>query len=273
MANIISSGATAVMYYSPPRKLKNSVASNASDGGAANFPAEAADIPDNFATNESPKLKFLFTVQFFPRGSITLPDNGSTSMDTLIFPLKRATRPNISLTYQNINMYNYRTQVLTKIDYSGNPASIAFYDDVTNRSLGVVVNYLNYVSPISVQTISDAGSLASDPDASASVGSLGSSSAGAGYEYGPLEAIRVAHHSIDPENPNNLISTYYDYLNPKIVTINLDELDMADSNVSMVEFSFMYDSVNITLPQSQTYGSINPTVTVGNLIQGQGPTN
>jgi hypothetical protein len=270
MANIISSGATTVMYYSPPRKLKNSVASTASDGGAANFPAEAAGIPDNFATNESPKLKFLFTVQFFPRGTLRLPNNGSTSMDDLIFPLKRATRPNISMTYQNVNMYNYRTQVLTKIDYSGNPASLTFYDDVTSRSLGVVVNYLNQISPISVKQISDASSLATDTDGSASAGSLGGSNATAGAEYGPLEAIRVAHHSIDPDNPNNLISTYYDYLNPKISNINLDDLDMSDSNVSMVEFSFVYDAVNITMPNSQTLGSANPTATAGNLIQGKG---
>lgn len=270
MANIITSGATGVMYYSPPRKLKNSVASNASDGGASNFPAEAAGIPDKFATTESPKLKFLFTVQFFPRGSLRLPDNGSTDMNTLIFPLKRATRPNISMTYQNINMYNYRTQVLTKIEYGGSPASITFYDDVTNRSLGVVVNYLTMISPISNQTINNASLLADDPDGSASVGSMEASTGStSGDEYGPLQAIRVAHHSIDPTNPNNIITTYYDYLNPKIININLDELEMSASEVSMVEFSFVYDSVNIIMPTQQ--GSINPTVIVGDAVPTQGP--
>jgi hypothetical protein len=274
MANIISSGATSVMYYSPPRKLKNSIASNASDGGAANFPAEAAGIPDNFATTESPKLKFLFSVQFFPRGSLALPDNGSTDMNSLIFALKRATRPNVSMTYQNVNMYNYRSQVLTKIEYGGTPATLAFYDDVTSRSLGIIVNYLNLISPISNQPITAASTLATDIDGSSSVGPLDPSSSSvpiAGSEYGPLEAIRVAHHSFDPNNPQNLISTFYDYLNPKIVNISLDELDMSTSDVSLVEFSFMYDAVNITLPQSQTFGSINPTTSVGNLTQVPSP--
>ena len=52
--------------YVPHRTLKNSVASTAPFGqSGSDFSALKSDIPDNFATTESPKTKFLFTVQFF----------------------------------------------------------------------------------------------------------------------------------------------------------------------------------------------------------------
>lgn len=257
MANIIKDGTTVRMYYSPPRKLKNSVGSSPEDGGDAVFPAEAAGIPDKFATTEHPKLKFLFSVQFFPRTedfALAGDDYGSTDMNHLIFPLRRATRPNISATYQNVNFYNYRTQIQTKIEYGTTPCTLAFYDDISNRALGIMLQYLNSVSPISNMTIDDAANLKGlsfDQTGSASVGPLVNSA-------GPLAAIRIAHHSFNPENPQQLQSVYYDYINPKIITYTLDDLDMTTSDVTNVEMSFAYDAVNITIPDKVT-----GTVTVG----------
>lgn len=247
MANIISSGQQSISYWTPTRKLKNSVASSGADG-SANFDAEAADIPDKFATTESPKLKFLFSVQFYPRSLSFSGGNGSTNMNELIYPLKRASRPNITMNYQPINQYNYRTAVLTKIEYNATPASLTFYDDTANRSLDLIVKYLKSISPIANRPLNAASSLGSDVDTDASVGT------GHGI-YGPLEAIRVAHHQFNPSDPTQLISTYYDYLNPKISQITLDDLDMTASEVSTVEFSFAYDSVNIT--EATSTGSSN----------------
>lgn len=256
MANIIGR-AQKPSYYTPPRKLKNSVASSASDGGPSDFPAEAAGIPDKFATTEHPKLKFLFAVQFFPRSDLSLDEGsaGSTSMDEMEFALRRASRPNISGTYQNVNRYNYRTQVLTKIEYGTSPATLAFYDDNSNRALNFVVDYLSAISPVSSTEIEGAGSM--DAGTSDSVGALIN-------QYGPLAGIRVAHHSFDPSNVKKLQSVYYDYINPKIVSINLDELDMTTSDVTNVEISFLYDSVRIT-----TGVSSGGTVTVGDVNGGQ----
>lgn len=259
MASIFNRNNPNVAYYSPPRKLKNSIASSATDGRGGDFPAESAGIPDKFATTESPKLKFLFAVQFFPRNEdFNMADNGSVNMDDLIFALKRASRPNIAGTYQPINMYNYRTQVLTKIEYGTTPATLVFYDDASNRALNIVVDYLTAISPISGKNIEDAATL----------GDSNSSSVGAIVNaFGPLAAIRVAHHSINPSDQNSIQSVYYDYINPKIISITLDDLDMTVSDVTNVEFSFTYDSVRIITPStnsSSNNSNINPSVTVGN---------
>lgn len=236
--------------YTPHRTLKNSVASSGINGGQNSFAAQASDIPDNFATNEQPKTKFLFTVQFFPRSGLKLQESGSDDMTLMRFALKKAGRPNPSFTYQDVNFYSFRTKVAVKLDYG--TVALSFYDDVVNNAHNIVSQYINYMSPIASLGKEQADLLAGGSDGARSIGAM------VDNVLGPFQAMRVTHHMLDNNGSNPTIAkqVFYDYLNPKIVTVNLDELDMSASDVSMVDVTFVYDSVNITYSDA---GSYNPS--------------
>lgn len=261
--------------YVPTRKLKNSVGS-ADDGDTLGFPALAADIPDRFATTEQPKLKFLFTVTFFPREeNMTLQETGVDNMDENMFGLKRATRPNPQITYQDVNFYNYRTKVATKLDYG--TVSLTFYDDVVHRAHSIFTTYLSTVSPI-FSVNKDQIDLLGETDDNTSMAtgsSIGTLKKGAG----PFKYMRVTHYMLNPVGNDPMDRTmpqmvHYDYINPKIVNFNLDDLDMSQSDVNTIEFVFVYDSVNVVydnplLPSASnggnggSNGNVQQSVTVG----------
>jgi len=267
--------------FTPTRKLKNSIGS-ADTLDSQGFPALAADIPDRFATTEQPKLKFLFTVTFYPREeNMTLPETGVDNMDENSFALKRATRPNPQITYQDVNFYNYRTKIATKTDYG--TVSLTFYDDVVHRAHSIFTNYLTTVSPIFSVNKDQIDLLKEIDDDTGLIrgSSIGRLNKGAG----PFKYMRVTHYMINPMGNDPMDRTmsqmvHYDYINPKIVNFNLDELDMSQSDVSSIEFVFNYDSVNVVYDnplvasnnnsatstsdntQNVKATSVNPTVTV-----------
>lgn len=251
-----------VKEWVPVRTLKNSVASQAFNGDPdQNYGALAADIPDNFATNEQPKLKFLFTVEFKPRNGLTNFENywGDESMDDNRFALKKAGRPSFQFIYEDVNFYGKRQKVGTKTDYG--TVTLTFYDDVVNRSHSIVSQYLRTVSPIANITREQANNLEGSEGGAITYGALPN-----GNENGPFQWMRVTHHMLN-ENAAPATSSsdstlgqakqvYYDYLNPKILNVTLDELDMTQSDVNNVEIVFVFDSVNISYSDVTTS---NPT--------------
>jgi hypothetical protein len=242
--------------YAPRRLLKNSVASTAPFKNHKNdFAALGSDIPDGFATNEQPKLKFLFTVQFFPRDGLKLLHSGDQDMTKMAFALKRATRPQPNITYQDVNFYGLRTKVAIKLDYG--TVTLGFYDDVVNRAHNIVTQYIRYVSPISSISKDEADNLDGADYGAITIGAY------ADNPLGPFAAMRVTHHMLDDKHANTgkAKQVFYDYLNPKILSVNLDDLDMSQSEASMVEVTFVYDSVNITYSDVVTP---NPSTTDGN---------
>jgi hypothetical protein len=238
-ANTSSSSPEAANEYVPHRLLKNSVASSSADG-SSDFSALSSDIPDAFATYEQPKLKFLFTVSFTPRTSVlNLKETGADDMDSLRFALKRATRPSPTVVYQDMNFYGMRTKVAIKMDYG--TVTLTFYDDVVNNAHSLVSRYINSISPISTQTALNADNLDVFSANNKTIGALA-------HKMGPFQSMKVTHHMLD--NSLSDVTTpkqvYYEYLNPKIINVNLDELDMTQSDTTNVEIVFVYDSVNIS---------------------------
>lgn len=244
--------------FTPIRKLINSQASSSSsqEGYGEIFFAESADIPDDFLNSEAPKMKYLFTVEFKPRDELSLSEVGSSDMTTMKFALKRSTRPNPTISYQDINFYGYRTKVATKMDYGA--LTLSFFDDVTDRAHDLFLSYLNLISPISNVSRDDVENLLPYVDKATfnptenntlnpsfitdgnanSVGPLVNA-------LGPFAYIRVSHFMYNVTNPTRTKVIYYDYINPKITNFNLDELDMSQSDASSIELTFVYDSVSV----------------------------
>jgi len=252
-------------------------------------------VIDKFSTIARPKLKFNFTVTFKFRnptfiGGVGGKGDDGTMFDEVTFALKQASRPNPTIMYQDVNFYNYRTKVATKVDYG--TMQLTFYDDVQNNAHNLFEVYLKMISPIANANAGRASMLANESMPSRNkdfnidpgtvleggTGSLGPLPNQNGGQYGLLENITIRHwffsqtekriegppevdafqvgktsienstgNTLDPEN---ISYVEYQFLNPKIINMTFDELDMATSDASTIMSTFNYDSVYINSPMS-----------------------
>jgi len=191
-------------------------------------------MPDQpAATVGRPKMKFNFTAKFeFRSGSAPF---GTEEMETLDVQLKEATRPNITVVYNDINQYNFRTKVATKTDYGA--VSLSYYDDPNNRAHNVLSRYLKQISPIANQS-----SLPGPPDFFGSYSSIGTLPED--IKMSPIERIKISHYYVVAGGVKKRVT--YDYLNPKLEKIDYGNLSMAENDVTLVTMNFVYDSVLIT---------------------------
>lgn len=211
----------------------------------------------------APKLKFLFTVEF---GFRTLTAHrGSEELAVIRYDLKTATRPNITVNQEDINFYNYRTKVATRVNFG--TVKLTFYEDSLNTANNLLWSYMSQLSPLTMLGngnnpsinsvgISTAGEEVSYGAASSTVGPLGDVD-------GPIAWMKVHHHYVEygppvyadnaqpgdrPIDGNGQAKgkiTTYTYLNPKIENIDMDELDMSSSEASTVSVTFTVDSVSV----------------------------
>lgn len=189
-------------------------------------------IATNFSLLEgAPKSKFLFTAEFqFRNGNV---DKGNEQREIIKYALKTAGRPSPQYNYEDVNFYNYRTQVLTKVTYG--TVTIGLYDDAPGLALNLYKAYMSELSPAASATAAQAGSLSKGN--ATSVAPLQN-------KYGVIDHIKV-HHYFANGGGTSGGQTTFTYLNPKIQTITMDELDMSSSEPSTIQITFVYDSVNV----------------------------
>lgn len=202
-------------------------------------------VDGGFASYAHPKLKFNFTIDMTFRQAMVIGDYnesheviGNGLMEMFDLPAKIATRPNPSISYVDVNYYNYRTKVATKTEYG--TMSITLYDDGDNRAHSVYKNYLNAVSPISNSGLNSTlwDNLDNIPFGQlSSIGPLPDTD-----PHGIIRTIRVYHHYIVKGEPRR---TSYTYINPKIQTFEADDVNMSESDVNTLTLTFNYDGVII----------------------------
>lgn len=233
---------------------------------------EPNNIGFDFAGKDIPKYKFLFTVSFDfgdamlaalnRRSRITSENMDSNDMSKNVFACRNVTRPNITISYADINSYNYRYKVATRTDYG--TVTLTMYDDNKNRAHNVVTEYLKLVSPIANKP-PNAVSEGLNIQEWASLGPLPTDE-----PNGLIRAMRVTHHVNSDNIADDDAARYvvYDYVNPRMQSIAYDELDMSVSDVSSIALTFVYDSVNIFSdigrPKETLYG------TTGDVINARG---
>lgn len=204
-----------------------------------NVPSIASD----FAGMGAPKSKFLFTAEFGMRANniLTEANPGDNRLDIIQYDLKTATRPNITVNNEDVNYYGYRTKVATRTNFG--TIRLTFYEDAFNFSNDFVWKYLNSISPLSRTASSGINTMADVPigisDGASGVGALPSNSVD-----GPLQYIKVHHYYIGGQNDNGS-RTEYMYFNPKVESIEFDELDMSSSEASTISITFAVDAVTI----------------------------
>lgn len=216
------------------------------------------------ATGFRPKLKFLFKVEFFfteeaksllsqlTGGSSNLGDNDFT------FLIKSVDRPKIDMEYEDdVNMYNFRTKVLKKIRHR--ELTMTFLDDTGNRVFDFFDRMMMLHSPITRRSKSRANAhdkptpFMNDETGNGMVfsntlnGNEGDLSH-RGVINSPvgnaIESIRVKQIFIDSSQQDMskaMKQNCFDFINPRIVSFDLDDLTHEASEASTLTMQFDYD--------------------------------
>lgn len=211
----------------------------------------------------APKYKFLFVVQF----EFNEPYASHFRSIDAAFVVKNSTRPNITFEYEDVNMYNYWTKVPKRTVYE--PMTMKFYDDNWNQAMILYNAYLQAMSPISnlqfdQTTEGVRGTLESQSmnfSGLNQAGSYGASSHAYAASLGPTAGDNTMNIfkriTLFHVYSSGQLMNVYKFYNPKITTMELDDLDMADNgNGNEVSFQFAYDAVNI-----ETAYSVSDTTT------------
>lgn len=241
----------------------------------------------------APKYKFLFVVQFIPNsgyGPLGGQDFGPLDM---AFTVKKSTRPNIKYHMEDVNYYNFRTKVITKTEFED--MSMSFHDDTLNFAGQFYHSYMRAMSPITgavdaavqpdvleqtgmdfVGKTLNAGEIIKQIGASTYAASSGTL---VDDRKQVFSEIRL-YHLFDNGNRMNV----WRFFNPRITTLNLDELDMSIGNEGTeLSLQFNYDSVyldpDVSLKDINKYnlkqtqrGGVYPLQYNGTPTSGQGPT-
>jgi len=193
--------------------------------------------------NFAPKHKFMFVVQFtFKEEYARFDDSGRY----MAFVVKTSSRPNINIEHEDVNMYNFWSKVARKTTYE--PITMRFHDDQASKTQYFINNYIRAISPIAKTRtkfdnqggnsnhawLEDRGMI-NGTDKTASLTKL------KGDNTSIFDEIRVFHIY----NYGQLMSVNT-YINPKITSINFDDLDMSEgSTANEIEIQFAYDALNI----------------------------
>lgn len=196
----------------------------------------------------APKYKFLFVVQF----EYTQPYSSFNKIGHA-FVVKSSTRPNFEVEYEDVNMYNFRTQVSKKS--STTPVTMRFYDDNWNQAMHFYTSYMQAMSPISNMSFEqrtqnsffEPSSMAFDNKTEVYPGPIKASSyaASLGALNGNAKSI-LSKITLFHVYREGRLMNIYNFHNPRITSMELDDVDMADGETgNEVTCQFTYDSVYV----------------------------
>jgi len=212
---------------------------------------DASPYAMDLITAKSPKYKFLFVLD-------VLFHEEYTPMSQLewAFLIKTSTRPRIEYDYEDVNLYNFHTKVIQNATFA--PMSLVLHDDNSNnmnlfynaytRAMSPVLNLRNPDTLESETMKFDTRSV--DPQTV-----LGTPSHHYASSIGPINnpaADGIEHKNIIKEIKlyhvfnNGLSMSVYVFLNPKITSLDPDDLDMANGTEgNQMTLEFEYDSMHL----------------------------
>lgn len=215
-------------------------------------------------TNFRPKLKFLFKIEFIftPEARTALASLGIASLanQDFTFMVKAVDRPKIDFEYEDdINKYNFRTKVLKKIRHR--ELTVTFMDDAGNRVFDFFRGLMFLHSPITKRaqlrdnsyakpdslSITEGNGMAFTSAANLASGSIRDIAHRGvinSFVGGSIASIRVKQMFMDSGQRNignapKQVS--YDFLNPRIVSFDLDDLSHESSDANLLTMQFDYD--------------------------------
>lgn len=223
----------------------------------------AKDLVDRYG---GAKFPFRFVVTLQCRQPYTHLDNYVPT-----FLVKTCDRPQTEFDAEDINVYNIHTKVIKKTTF--NPINMVFYDDQLSHVLTFCNMYLNVLSPTTnynqarnntsglmddvnnldnysqtpINLIEPLGGTIKTRELNSGLVSKYSASLGALSEYtvsqSLLESITIYHLY-----QGGGFCDIYKLINPKILSMQMDQLNHSATDVNTITLSWHYDSYSI-----QTY--------------------
>lgn len=202
----------------------------------------------------SPKQKFLFQVQFFIDPQVFNEVKGGVSELTLAkfgFFVKQIDRPKVEYAYEDINMYNVRTRVLTRINHQ--PLNISLWDDARN-TVGEFVNLYRRAHTPSARQDEYTGGNIEESGFTFSTGILNPSArdfstrvALPGNAKHFLKEIKISQiYSTHSSHQSHAFEmTIYRFFNPVIKAFDFDDVNHETGESNGVTMQIDYDSLFI----------------------------
>lgn len=252
---------------------------NIADHGDWNVSRYAASMASG-AGGYDPKTKFLFKVRFdFHEAAkniaATLGLDVEHSLDrNLTYVVKQIDMPKYTLDYEEINMYNFRTKVLTRIKHE--PLSFTFYDDVANNAIKFMNVYLQVLQPLARTDWSTGANLENHGFAFADkIGGLDSAMRAAIKTLNGLESkdvlrsLKIEQYYLNRGDSTHLTGkdirqsihvNVFTFTNPRITSFSLQDQDHeSGATPNMMECQFDFDALHMrtgvvaeTLERSET---------------------
>lgn len=196
---------------------------------------EATHYANDLANKRQPKLKFLFKVRFV----------GFTTREFYYF-VHSIDKPKVNFVHTDVNYYNFRTKVLTHVTFD--PITVSFWDEIGNS--------VNEFFKFYLQNRSGQGSGGWGTNYGFGLSSSSkpyertSAYPNAPYGYSAGQQIIVEQIFANGSNTNRFI-----FINPRIETLQFDNLDMSDSSPgSSLTCTFNYDALSVqTIPYALSY--------------------
>jgi hypothetical protein len=206
-----------------------------------------------------PKFKFMFRVEFLFKPTVLEQFAATTAAwkNNFVFSIRSVDRPKIDFEYEDVNQYNFRTKVLKSIKHQD--LTMTFTDDVGNnvheffRFMMMVHQPITRRSVGASQNISDAFATYANGN-----GMLFSDNLGNVNDYAhrgvlnsdvgnAIQAIKVTQMYVtlgrgqsDLDNGAKEVSFFF--INPRIVSLDLDDVnhELSDPNLFTMKFDYDY---------------------------------
>jgi hypothetical protein len=217
------------------------------------------------STSYRPKLKFLFKIEFLFKpgvldnlvsaGLITSAVKTSIERNEFTFMVKTVDRPKVDFEYEeDVNMYNFRTKVLKKIRHR--ELTVTFLDDTGNRVFNFFRIMMMIYSPIVRRQVDRDGGTSRPADSLADANGMffggvkkdkKDSAHRAAVDTdvgGALSAIRIKQIFVNPGSPSlrsAVREVTFDFMNPRVVSFDLDDLSHEASDANLLTMQFDYD--------------------------------
>lgn len=228
----------------------------------------------------NPKSKFLFRVKFsfvpeVGRQLSNLNQSNLTDLnEKLTFVVKQIDLPKVQADYEDVNLYNFRTKILTNTSFR--EVNLSFYDDVSNNSLSFINTYFQLLVPITrnrypLKTRFEDYGFSFTKDLS----NVNTSLRG----HLPDNNIQVISEMIIEQfyftftqNAQKPIDAYkvnqFAFTNPRITTLDISDQDYENgSAANIVSVIMNFDSINISLDKNASE-RLSPGITGADIFDG-----
>lgn len=202
-------------------------------------------------TNTRPKLKFLFRVEFLFRPEIIAqyPELGKSEF---VFSIKAVDRPKVDFQYEEVNRYNFRTKVLKQIQHR--ELTMSFHDDTGNHVYDFFRIMMMIHSPITRRSSSASHDIASQVASYKTGHGMLFTNGLANNDFAhrgaidtelgnAIQAIKITQMFLQPSTPelsNAAKEVAFFFMNPRIVSFDLDDVshEVSDPNTFTMQFDY-----------------------------------